>query len=292
MSTAAFIPTARTRVAAVIGDPVRHSLSPAIHNAAFRAAGLDWVFLAFEVSAVPGEQILHAMDLWGIEGLAVTTPHKQEVARALAGRDPEAVDPTVRALDSVNTLTRRSPGQIIGASTDGDGFVGSLGAAGVNPQGLKVALLGAGAAARSVIDALDRAEVAEITVINRSSDAAQIACGLSARAHIGSLDAVSGADLVINATTVGMHRGGSGDADTSPVPAQFLSAHQIVADLVYHPLRTQLLNDAERCGATTIDGLGMLVHQAALQQRLWTGLEPDVLAMRAAAEAELALGRR
>lgn len=292
MSAVTFSPTARTRVAAVIGEPVRHSLSPAIHNAAFRAADLDWVFLAFEVPAVSGERILDAMDLWGIDGLAVTTPHKQEIARALAGRDPEALDPTVRALDSVNTLIRRSAGQIVGASTDGDGFIGSIRAAGVDPSGLTVALLGAGAAARSVIDALDRADVAEIIVINRGRDAARMACELSARAGIGSLEAVSGADLIINATTVGMDRGGHGDAEVTPVPAHLLGTHQIVADLVYHPLQTRLLREAQQAGAQTIDGLGMLVHQAALQQQLWTGLEPDVQAMRAAAEAELSSARR
>lgn len=292
MSPASLIPTARTRLAAVIGEPIRHSLSPAIHNAAFRAAGLEWVFLAFEVPAVSGERILDAMDLWGIEGLAVTTPHKQEIARALAARDPNAIDPTVRALDSVNTLMRRGVGHIVGASTDGDGFIGSVREVGVDVHGLTIAVLGAGAAARSVIDALDRAEAADIIVINRSPAAAQTACDLSTRARIGTVHDVSSADLVVNATTVGMDRGRHGDADASPVPATVLGAHQVVADLVYHPLHTRLLRDARQAGAETIDGLGMLVHQAALQQRLWTGLEPDLRAMRAAAEAELSATRR
>jgi shikimate dehydrogenase len=278
-----------TKVAGVIGDPVGHSLSPAIHNAAFRAGGLNWVFCAFLVAATDpesdGARILDAMSLFNIEGLAVTTPHKGSVAAALIQRDPNLIDPAAFTLDSVNTLSRDDAGRIRGASTDGEGFVASLRAAAVDLEAKVVALVGAGAAARSVVDALGRTEVADILVINRSDAGAQVAAALCKRAKVAQMADLSDADIVINATSVGM------GADESPVASDLLHARQVVADLVYHPLQTRLLRDAQVMGARVVDGLGMLIHQAALQQRLWTGMEPDLSAMRTAAETELATRR-
>ena len=289
--------SASTKVAGVIGDPVRHSLSPAIHNAAFRSGGLNWVFCAFPVPATDpgsdGERILSAMSWFGIEGLAVTTPQKYSVAEALADRDLELIDPAARALSSVNTLTRTANGQIHGASTDGAGFVGSLVAAGVDLHHKTVGLIGAGAAARSVLDALGRTTVSEILVINRSAEAAAVAARLSTVASVASLADVSGVDIVINATTVGMESPIAADAaQETPVPVDFLHSRQVVTDLVYHPLETRLLREARAIGAQVVDGLGMLIHQAGLQQRLWTGTDPDLAAMREAAETELAARRR
>ncbi len=284
------IVTGTTKVVGVIGDPVQHSLSPVIHNAAFRAAGLDWVMCAFPVSAtdptIDGSRILDAMGLFSIEGLAVTTPHKGSVAAALAQRDPSLIDPAARALDSVNTLSRSDDGRIRGASTDGEGFVASLRAAAVDLEHKVVALVGAGAAARSVVDALGRTEVAEILVINRSDTGAQAAAALSARAKVAQMADVSYVDVVINATSVGM------GTNETPVAKELMRAGQVVADLVYHPLETRLLREARSLGAHGVDGLGMLIHQAALQQRLWTGMDPDLSAMRTAAETELAARRR
>jgi shikimate dehydrogenase len=279
-----------TKVAGVIGDPVSHSLSPAIHNAAFRAGGLNWVLCAFPVSVADpvtdGDRILDAMALFHIAGLAVTTPHKSSVAAALIQRDPALIDPAARALDSVNTLSLDDEGRVRGASTDGEGFVASLRAAGVDLDRKVVALIGAGAAARSVVDALGRTEVANILVINRSEAGARAATALSELAEIAKMEDVPNADLVINATSVGM------GSEESPVATDLLRAGQVVADLVYHPLETRLLREARAIGARGVDGLGMLIHQAALQQRLWTGMEPDLAVMRTAAETELAARRR
>jgi shikimate dehydrogenase len=284
------IVTGATKVAGVIGDPVAHSLSPAIHNAAFRAGGLNWVLCAFLVEAIDpetdGASILEAMALLNIGGLAVTTPHKGSVAAALMRRDPTGIDPAARALNSVNTLSRDDAGRIRGASTDGEGFVASLRAAEVDLDRKVVALLGAGAAARSVVDALERTEVADILVINRTDSGARAAAALSARAKVAKIEDLLSADLVINATSVGM------GTDESPVASDFVRSGQVVADLVYHPLETRLLREARAKGAHGVDGLGMLIHQAALQQRLWTGMEPDISAMRTAAETELAARRR
>lgn len=268
--------TARTRVAAVIGSPVRHSLSPAIHQAAFAASGLDWTFVAFEVGPGHGADAVRAARTLGLGGLAVTTPHKQDVAAAV-----DEVDPAARALGSVNTVVLRDDGTTFGASTDGDGFVESLRAAGHDPRDRRVAVLGAGAAARSVIDALGRAGAAGIAVVNRSPDAAVRAAGIADRGYVAEIADVAAADLVVNATSVGM------GSDEIPLDPAVLRPAQVVADLVYHPLDTALLRAARAAGAATVDGLGMLVHQAVLQQQLWTGVRPDPGVLRRAAESQL-----
>jgi shikimate dehydrogenase len=269
--------TGSTRLAAVIGSPVRRSLSPAVHNAAFDAAGLDWRMVAFEVAPGAGAAAVAAMRTLGIGGLAVTTPHKADVAAAL-----DAVDPAAAALRSVNTVVLRDDGSTFGASTDGAGLVDSLRSAGVSIDGARVVVLGAGGAARSIIDALGRSGAADIAVINRDEERAVAAAALGATARVGTLDDIPDAEVLINATSVGM--GG----DESPLDACWLRSDLTVADIVYQPLETALLRAARAAGAHTIDGLGMLVHQAVRQQELWTGVCPDAAVLRAAAEAELA----
>jgi shikimate dehydrogenase len=269
-------PTAATQLTAVIGSPVRHSLSPTLHNAAFAAAGLDWVMLAFEVARGSGAAAVDAMCTFGLRGMAVTMPHKADVAAAV-----DMVDPAAEALGSVNTVVLRDDGTTFGASTDGEGFVASLLSQGIEPAGARVALLGAGAAARAVIDALGRAGVADLAIVNRSADAASRAVELAAQARTGDSDDIRNADIVVNATPIGM------GTDELPCDPALLGPHQIVADLVYHPLETALLHAARDAGARAVGGLGMLVHQAVLQHELWTGERPDPEVMQAATEGEL-----
>jgi len=271
-----------TRLAAVIGSPVRHSLSPALHNAGFAALGVDWRYVAFEVA--PGEAVraLDAMRSLGIGGLSVTMPHKEAIADAV-----DDLDPAAAALQSVNTVVAVGDGRLRGHSTDGAGFVASLREAAVDPAGLRVGVIGAGAAARSVIDALARAEAASVVVVNRSAErAAQAAALAGDRGATAAADQLGECDLVVNATSVGM------GADELPLDPSLLREGQVVADLVYHPLDTALLRAARAIGARTVDGLGMLVHQAALQQELWLGVRPDPDVMRAAAVRELAARAR
>jgi shikimate dehydrogenase len=269
--------SATTTVAAVIGSPVRHSLSPALHNAAFAASGADWVYTAFEVEPGQARAALDAVRVLGLGGLSVTMPHKEDVAAAV-----DELDPAAAALHSVNTVVRLPDGRLRGHSTDGAGFVASLGAAGVDVAGLRVTVLGAGGAARAVVDALARAGAADVAVVNRSLDRAVACAGLAgAVGRVGGEADIAAAELLVNATSIGM-----GTVET-PVDPAWLHAGQVVADLVYHPLRTALLVAAEAAGARTVDGLGMLVHQAALQQQLWLGVLPDVDVMRAAALREL-----
>lgn len=269
--------TGATRVAALIGSPVRHSLSPALHNAAFEAAGLDWRFVTFEVAPGAAKDAVTAMRTLGIGGLAVTTPHKADVAAAV-----DEVDAAAAALQSVNTVVLRADGSTFGASTDGRGFVNSLLAASVLLAERRVVVLGAGAAARSIVDALDRSGVADIAIVNRTEANAVAVAELAATARVGGVADVVDADVLVNTTSVGMA------SDESPLDARLLHDRLTVADIVYHPRRTALLAAAGAVGAATVEGLGMLVHQAVLQQQLWTGVTPDASVMLRTAEAELA----
>ena len=270
--------TGATRVAAVIGSPVRHSLSPALHNAGFAASGLDWRMLAFEVAAGDGAAAVAAMRTLGIAGLAVTMPHKADVAAAV-----DELDPSAAMLRSVNTVVLRDDGSTLGASTDGPGFVDSLAAAGFAVAGRRVVVLGAGGAARSIVAALGAAEAADVALVNRTPDTAEACAALAPVARVGSTADVDAADLLVNTTPVGMGSDGG-----LPVDPSVLRPDLAVCDIVYHPLDTPLLAAARELGAQTIDGLGMLVHQAVYQQVLWTGRAPDPAVLRAAAETALA----
>jgi shikimate dehydrogenase len=270
--------SASTRVAAVIGSPVHHSLSPALHNAGFAATGVDWVYTAFEVDPGDAAGALEAMRILRLGGLSVTMPHKAAVAGLV-----DELDPAAAALHSVNTVVPLGDGRLRGYSTDGAGFVASLAAQDVEVSGTHVGVLGAGGAARSIIDAMARAGAAHITVINRSTeratDAVTLAGGIGV---VGRAEAVRDCDIVVNATSVGM------GTDESPLDEDLLHGGQVVADIVYHPRCTALLSAATKAGARTVEGLGMLVHQAVLQQRLWTGVSADAAVLWAAAERELA----
>ena len=267
-----------TRVAAVIGSPVHHSLSPALHNAAFAQLGVDWVYVALHVAAGNGQRAVDAMRTLQISGMSVTMPHKEAVAASV-----DELDPAAAALHSVNTVVPQGDGSLKGYSTDGAGFVASLAAAGHEVHGRSVCLLGAGGAARAIADALARAGAARVAVLNRTLATAQEAVQLAGSVGVlGVPSDVREADIVVNATSIGM---GSDDLPCDPAA---LRAGQVVADIVYHPRHTALLKAARAAGATPVDGLGMLVHQAALQQQLWHGHLPDVQVMAIAAERELA----
>jgi shikimate dehydrogenase len=265
------------RLAAVIGSPVRHSLSPVMHNAVFEAAGLDWRFVALDVVAGGVPAAVGAMSALDIGGYAVTMPHKESAAAAV-----DEIDEASAALNSVNTIVLRDDGSTLGASTDGAGFVASALESGVALTDAAVVVLGAGGAARSIVYALARSGVGRITVVNRTAARARRLLALGDSIEVGGFDAIGDCSLLVNATSVGM--GGP----VSPVEPALLHAGLTVADIVYHPIDTMLLRDAREAGARVIDGLGMLVHQAVLQQELWTGARADPTVMRAAAEAELA----
>jgi shikimate dehydrogenase len=264
--------TGETRLAAVIGDPVRHSRSPAIHNAGYAAAGLDWVFVALPVPAGRGADAVAAMPVLGISGLSVTMPHKADAARAC-----DTLTADARALGVVNTVVLRPDGTIWGDSTDGEGLVRSLADAGLELAGKSVLVVGAGGAARAAVLALDRAGAA-VTVTARRPEAADEAAQLAPSARTAGLDAGLGEkfDVVLNATPVGMA------GETLPIAAP--GSGQWAVDLIYHPAQTPFLAAAATRGARVVGGLGMLVHQAVLGFEAMTGHPAPLAAMRAAAE--------
>jgi len=267
----------------VIGSPIAHSLSPRLHHAAFAALGLKWRSVAFAVVAGEAGAALRAMREVGVTGLSVTMPLKGEVA-ALVDEHTEVAG----RLGVVNCVVNRE-GRLIGTNTDGEGFVASLiRGARFSVVGRRCLVIGAGGAARAVVLALADAGAAEVAVLNRTpSRAADVAAlagpvGRVVGEEETARDAVvAQAELVVNATPIGMAGAGEVAAgpESWPVPPELLHVGQVVADLVYAPRPTPWLAAARSAGAATVDGLGMLVHQAAAQLALWTGREAPVEAM-------------
>ncbi|MBA3653194.1 MAG: shikimate dehydrogenase [Actinobacteria bacterium] len=267
----------------MIGDPIRHSLSPILYNAAFRELDLDWAFLAFEVVTGEGAAAVDSARVLGLDGLAVTMPHKAAVVPAL-----DRLSPTAAALGAVNVVYRQGS-ELVGESTDGAGFLDALrGDEGFDPTGRTFAVVGAGGAARAVVRAVAEAGASEVIVINRSLERATAAAALAGGlGRVGTEQDVSDVDAVVNATPLGMnHLAGL------PVDPDLLKPGQLLVDLIYHPPITPLLAEARARGVTAVNGLGMLIHQAARAFRLWTGSEAPLDTMSAAAIAALAHERR
>lgn len=272
-----------TRVVGVIGDPVRHTLSPAIHNAAFAALGLDVVCVAMPVAAGRAAEAVAAVALLDLVGLSVTMPHKGDVAAAV-----DRCTPAAARLGAVNCVVRDGD-VVVGDNTDGSGFVDAFVAeTGRGFAGAVVAVLGAGGAARAVIEAVAAAGAAEVLVVNRSPEPARRAAEVADVARVADVGEVGGASVVINATSVGMAGGPAPDA-TVLDPALLRRDH-VVCDLVYQPRVTPLLAAAGARGARTVGGLGMLVHQAARAFTAWTG-QPAPLEVMRAAVVDLVAGR-
>jgi shikimate dehydrogenase len=271
----------RTELAAVIGDPIRHSLSPALFNAAFAELGMDWVMVAFELAAGHTAVAVDALRQLGWKGLSVTMPHKTEMSSLV-----DRLTPVAALLGAVNSVYRAN-GEVVGDSTDGAGFIDSLRSEGVEPAGRRCVVLGAGGAARAVVVSLAEAGASEIVILNRTREAAERAALLApGLARLGQTVDVSDAELIINATPLGL----ASDSRMALDPG-LMAPHHVVVDLVYHPEVTPLLRAAAEQGATTVGGLGMLVHQAGHQFRRWTGAEPPLAAMWSAVRAQGAPSR-
>jgi shikimate dehydrogenase len=274
---------------AVIGNPVEHSLSPLIHNAAFEAAELNYVYVAFRVEDVPGCLAgMRAMD--GFRGMSVTIPHKVAVMEYLDEMDPMALE-----VGAVNTIVHEK-GRLVGSTTDGPGTLRAFEEAGVSLAGKQILFLGAGGAVRSVAFAMaDRARPARLTILGRTlSRVGSLVDDLAARTGVkvegGSLAtdldrAMATHDVVVQGTPVGMYPSGM---DATVAPPRLFRADQVVFDMVYRPLKTRFLQDAEAAGCRTVLGVEMLIHQAALQFETWTGVAAPTDVMRAALVAKLA----
>lgn len=272
-----------TRVAGVIGWPVRHSLSPPMHNAAFAALGLNWVYVPFAVAPDQVGAAVQAVRALDLAGLNVTIPHKLAV---LAHLDEVSVE--AQRLGAVNTIVNRD-GRLFGYSTDGEGFLRSLRELGEDVAGRSVALIGAGGSARAVALAVAKAGAERLTIVNRTVAKAEAVVAM-VRAALPQIpveavelaegdaaETVREAAIIIDSTAVGMFP----HHEVEPViPADWLHTGQIVCDLTYNPRETVLLKAAARAGARTLDGTGMLIHQGALAFEYWTGQTAPVEIMR------------
>jgi shikimate dehydrogenase len=275
----------QTKVVGLFGYPVKHSASPAMHNAAFRACGLDYVYLAFEVNPECLGDALSGLVPLGIRGVNLTIPHKEGALRFVNQLSEEAA-----GIGAVNTVVVDS-NELKGYNTDMRGFLKSLSEeAGFTSRGQKALMIGAGGAARAVSFGLALSGLSELIVVNKPFDMAEELVSvlgkkfpeLRAKAlpfDSGSVtEEISSSSLLINATPLGMN----GEIPISD--AGCLHSGLIVYDLVYIPLSTPLLREAEKRGAKAVGGLSMLVYQGAASFELWTGVKPPVSVMKRAAE--------
>jgi shikimate dehydrogenase len=259
---------------AVFGNPVLHSLSPVMHNAAFAATGFNGVYAAIRVKdirlAAAGVRSL------GLRGASVTLPYKQTVMACL-----DAIDPSARRIQAVNTIVNEN-GELKGFNTDCAGALQALEEK-VPVSGRTIAVIGAGGAARAVAHGVLSAG-GKLRIFNRSREKGE-ALATELGAEFRPLDEFTAEriEILVNTSPVGM----TPQVDQSPVPRDELRPGMVVMDIVYHPLKTRLLREAEAAGCVTIDGLAMFVYQGARQFELWTGLAAPVDIMRMAVEAEL-----
>lgn len=274
----------RTKIFGIIGFPVKHTLSPHFQNAAFASLGMDAVYIPFEVNPGKLKPAFRSMKAAGVSGINVTIPHKQAVLRLVDALSPEA-----KGIGAANTIVFRN-GRSKAYNTDGEGFLRSLkGDLRVNPKGKAVLLFGCGGAAKAIAFVLAREGARSITFVDKIEKRAK---DLSAKTkkdfprcrakHIPFLrsridEEVLDADLLVNASPVGMHK-----ADPSIVDAGALHKGLAVYDIVYNPPATPLLKAAKKRGIKAANGLGMLLYQGVLSFGLFTGRKAPVPVMRSA----------
>jgi shikimate dehydrogenase len=264
--------SSRTRLFALIGDPVSHSLSPVLQNHLFKLFGLDGVYLAFRIDPLSLKDAIQGARAMGVAGLNVTIPHKGAVVPLCDFHSPE-----VELLGVANTLVFRS-GKIHAFTTDHSGFAAALGAHRTRFLGSRVLLFGAGGSARAVVFALARLGIARLTIVNRSRARAEdlaLFCRQKlampevlalAPDHPGLWQEVNTASILINSTAAGMHP----HTDEAPVSDfEMITPNHFVYDLVYNPATTRLMREAEKRGAAVQGGLEMLIHQGLAALNLW-----------------------
>ena len=261
------------KIYGILGDPIEHSLSPVMHNAAFERLGMDALYLAFRVSKAELEDAIKGAKSLGILGLNVTIPLKE---KALSFVDVEEVAKKIGAINTIDF----SSGTPVGYNTDGIGSMQVLKETAGEISGKNVLILGAGGAAKAIAFYLD-AEGAKVMLANRTKErAAQLASKLSNAVGVG-LDAglkrhISDSDILINATSIGMHP----REDATLVTADMLHPDLVVFDAVYNPLETKLLKEAKRAGVKkVVTGVKMLVYQGAASFKIWTKEEPPIAVM-------------
>ncbi|MFC2034083.1 shikimate dehydrogenase [Chloroflexota bacterium] len=287
-----WIISSKTNICGLIGDPVEHSMSPIMHNAAFRELGIDYLYLPFRVKKENLLRAIEGMRALNIKGLNVTIPHKVEVMKCL-----DKLDPLAEKIGAVNTIVNDN-GSLTGYNTDASGFLQTLLEKGVNPEGKKVVILGAGGASRAISFILaDKG--AKLIILNRLLElewAEKLADRISQVFNMevptkemnkeNLEEALNKADILVNTTSVGM----SPDISKTPIDADLLKPGLIIFDIIYNPIKTRLVKEAEATDLETIGGLDMLVWQGALAFEKWTGQKAPVELMKT--EAIKILGKK
>lgn len=270
---------AKTSVYCVIGDPISHSLSPNIHNAAFKRLKLNSVYLAFKVQKEFLVEAVKGLKSIGVKGFNVTIPHKVSIIPLL-----DKLDPLAEKIGAVNTV-KNVDGKLVGYNTDGEGVLKAFEVEDVSLKNKKVVMVGAGGAARALAFTFAN-HAKEIVILNRTEEKAlELASSISRSYNLPvkglklnmenlSLE-LKDAEVVVNATSVGMHP----NIDETPIPKNLIKPEMVVFDVVYRPIKTRLLKEAKQVGAKTINGLAMLVFQAVKAFEIWTGLTPPIDAM-------------
>ncbi|MDD4334631.1 MAG: shikimate dehydrogenase [Desulfotomaculaceae bacterium] len=283
----------RTKVCGIFGCPVEHTFSPAMHNAAFAATELDYVYVPFAVAPHSLAAAVEAIRALGLAGVNLTVPHKEAVLPLLDGLSDEAA-----RIGAVNTIINRD-GYLYGENTDGKGYLKALREAGFAPAGKTVLFLGAGGSARAVAVQLALAGAGKLVFANRTeARAAELARFVAEKtgirvelvawpAHAGDKlpeKMLADADLVVQTTSLGMS---PKVYETVPLPFASFRPGQVASDLVYNPVQTLFLKKASMAGAVTVSGLGMLLYQGALAFELWTGVTAPLAVMREVLKKEL-----
>ncbi|WP_036718809.1 shikimate dehydrogenase [Paenibacillus harenae] len=270
----------------VIGDPIRHSKSPIMMNRAFRETGINGIYAAFHVTGGRVADFAAGVRAMGIRGVNVTIPHKLDIMSVL-----DEIDAGAQAIGAVNTIVNED-GRLIGYNTDGIGYVRSLKeeAAEEGLAGKRIVVIGAGGAARGIVYALAGESPARITIANRTVDRArELADAFRAKCDIEAVPdeqlqaACREADIVINTTSIGMFPNTEG----TPVDAAWLKPDAVASDLIYNPLKTTFLQQAQHRGCRIHGGLGMFIYQGAYAFEYWTGRPAPVSAMRESVLASL-----
>lgn len=262
----------------VIGDPIAHSMSPAMHNDLFELYGIDASYLPFRVLKDDLEAAVKGLKALGVSGFNVTIPHKTEIMQLL-----DKIDPLAEAIGAVNTV-KNEDGLFIGYNTDGPGFVKGLEGHAADFKEKAALIIGAGGAARAIYFSMAKAGIKRIDLYNRTLEKAEElvqTCPYDVKSNVLERDAAESGlgnyQLIIQTTSIGMVP----DTDFSPLSLVNISQEALVSDIIYNPLQTKLLTDASANGASIQNGIDMFVYQGALAFEKWTGIFPDTERMKA-----------
>lgn len=273
-----------TQIFGIFGFPIKHTLSPAMHNAAFAALKLDCVYLPFEVKPADLQAAILSISALNIKGVNITIPHKEKVIDYL-----DKIDPLARKIGSVNTIVNKD-GVLTGYNTDGSGFIKDIKTKGFEPKQKTALLLGAGGAGRSIALSLAWAGIEKIFITDADESRAALLADSTPQAEFVSMtnwkEKIHNSDILINATPVGMHKG-----DSALVEKNLLRRDIFIYDIIYNR-KTELVKSGEAISAKSFNGLGMLLNQGALAFELWTGKKPHINTMRKALVKAISVTRR